>query len=210
MNLSIPTKSGHNNIYSGLTANTTNLWGCDVASADNDRVFEYDLNFPTNAIIRLNTTVVWNHTGTFNTTNSSIILNTSFWDSYLQYNATIPIIISSDTWGQIEVYDLSVNYSSRLLLEIYDEENDSLITSDVTLEVVGANGYFANHTVTSGVINLTNLPVGYHEIYYGSGNYRRRAYFITTTAESQEVNLFDVRNTSSDLVLLEVTDEKTS
>jgi hypothetical protein len=54
------------------------------------------------------------------------------------------------------------------------------------------------------------MPPEDYEIRYGSGNYEIRAYFITTTDQTQAIDLFAITNTSSSLILINVIDERGS
>ncbi|KKN42281.1 hypothetical protein LCGC14_0714810 [marine sediment metagenome] len=94
------------------------------------------------------------------------------------------------------VYSFSVNATQELVspqinLTILDEENQSLITEDLTIFFTGPINLQTN--TSSGTLSIGNLVLGEYFIQAESTNYPRRGLFFTITNASANVNLYLVR-----------------
>lgn len=151
--------------------------------------------YPQNVIVSVNSTVVFTHPVNLTGTNTSIDLDASVIQDYLQTNATLPITVTADAWGKVNLTNLAVYYEDLWECDgrtnehpsynftIYDEDNFSILTGDISLDITYADKVlsYEKSNISSlalcigGSTNYTVSGVVYSDVLY------THKYFLTDT-----------------------------
>jgi hypothetical protein len=134
--------------------------GTDVFHASRDRNDKTHIKiltknkYPSDVLIKVNNTIVFNHTGNLTGTNISINLNTGdvLEDCFID-NAQCSVDFSASTWGKLEISDLFVEYNktNSAILTITDP-------SEITASVNSGEDYtVAVNISNTGEWNATNI-----------------------------------------------------
>lgn len=99
---------------------------------------------------------------------------------------------------------------NELYIQIYDETNASLITQNVTLQIMnGSAGNIITAYTTNGTLQLQNLSTGTVSVVVSSLNYGSRTYFLEVTNTSIN-NVVAYLSTSANTVTFNVIDSISS
>ena len=139
-------------IYCRNQSNWELIYQKENDGCDNKYIFEDAMHFETNelyasnVIIKVNNTVVFNHTGNLTTVNDSVNINPSsvLQNCYVK-SSQCKIDISADSFGKVELSDLSVAYN-RSFTAILD------IVAPVQI-----GGTVTSGTDVSATINISNI-----------------------------------------------------
>ncbi len=127
---------------------------------------------------------------------TSILFNSTF--SVPDVNQTLNISwFVNITQRNDTNYVFSVNSSQQLVspqinLSIFDEENQSLISQDLTIFFSGPSSVQTN--TSSGMLSIGGLLLGEYLIQAEGTNYPKRGIFFTVTNASADVNLYLVND----------------
>lgn len=151
LNKYIDTISDSTNMYYGMDSNGTHLWATDLGAGNTDAVYEYELNYPENIIIKLNSTTTWSHTGELSGSNLTLDLNATYMQTFLQSDNELPITIGGTAFGELDVFNLSIFYDDVWICNstnggtqafnftIRNEDNSSTLTGDIYVDITYGN-----------------------------------------------------------------------
>lgn len=110
------------------------------------------------------------------------------------YNWTWYINVS-EVGGVVYNFTVDGNQSvvlANLTIDIYDEENYTVILEDIILYLTGEQSF--QISTNTGQAILENLSVGYYLLEGQGGNYPRRGVYINITNQSNSINMFLCRD----------------
>lgn len=98
---------------------------------------------------------------------------------------------------------------NSLYLFFYDESTDAEInTTNIFIQVISPTSATQYNTST-GALFVSGFATGDYELRYWGTGYRTNAYFTTiATSSTQSLDLYLIKNTSSSLIVFELSDEK--
>jgi len=133
-----------------------------------DYFYKYKtVDYPSNVLIKVNDTIVFNHMGNLTGINASININTgNVMENYVDNNATVPIHFLASNWGKLNIFDLFIKYNQTNIAnlnfispsQITKTSTGGDYTVEITMENTGdwnaTNCSF--RTVSSGTPNLND------------------------------------------------------
>lgn len=152
----------------------------------------YTVLYPYNVKIKSNDYLIFNNTNNLTSTNSSINLNLNgILQNCTRQKTICPINISAAAWAIAEI-SLNISVGGNLYFSIYNEQTNSLINQNFSLELLG-DEFSKNITLSNGIGNITGVPDGYYEIRYWNSNYEKRSYFLSMiNATISTLQLYDI------------------
>ncbi len=188
--------------FKGSTTNTFEA----VASSGTEQDFSMNITLDFDLVKNITATFTYNTTDRTITRAegaASILFNTTF--TIPDVNQTLNFSwIFNVTQRNDANYLFSVNASQQLVspqvnLTILDEENQTLITEDLTIFFTGPTSVQTN--TSSGNLLIGNLLVGEYFIQAEGATYPRRGVFFTASNASAKLNLYLVKDiTGNDFI----------
>ena len=175
------------------------------------------LIYPEDVTIKVNDHLVFNHTGNLTGTNTSIDLNSTYIEEYLQTNNTLPVTFNSSNWGKLEISGLDIYYEDlwecngrtneqvTYNFTLIDEDNSSTITGDiyVDLEYGGNVLSFQKEDTTyldlciGGSVDYTVTGTIQSDVGYSNKYFLTNALFTPTTLNIRLYNFEDTAGKST-------------
>jgi hypothetical protein len=216
--------------YAGTTYTTyyhcrevSGAWYQIFQGVNNQKQYETSMwwnteEYPDNVTISINDTVVFEHSGILNETNTSIDLNTTEIESYLTENKTIPIVFGSEQYGILEILNVTLYFEDfwkcnstnggiqSYNFTIKDENNSTELTGDISVDItyLDKSLSFEEENTSSVAICIgggTNYSVNgtvFSDVAYVNDYYLRNALFSTNT---QYITLYNFADTTGKSVL---------
>ena len=184
--------------YQWFKGSTTNTFSPTATSGSN-QVFEINITLDFNLVKNISARFIYNEsTKTITRTDfsSNIIFNSTF--NVPDANETLNFSwFFNVTQKNDALYSFSLKTSQELVspqvnLTVLDEENQSLITEDLTIFFTGPSSLQTN--TSSGTLSIGNLILGEYFIQAESTTYPRRGIFFTVTNASSKLNLYLVQD----------------
>ncbi len=191
--------------YQWFKGSTTNIFN-SPATSGSEQQFQMNVTLDFDLVKNINASFTYNNTlrtVTRTDSASSILFDSTF--TVPDVNQTLNLSwFFNVTQRNDAMYSFSVNSSQELIssqvnLTVFDEENQSLITEDLTIFFTGPTSKQVN--TSSGSLSVGDLEVGGYFIQAESENYPRRGVFFNVTNASSNVNLYLVRDiTGNDFI----------
>ena len=180
------------NVDGVITGSNINISWIKGTNADNTLIRKKSGNYPTGVT---DGTLVYNSTGTYNT--SSIVVNDYY--SLWGYNTTY------------NIYSLQVNLTEGgLRVNCYDENDSSPLTFDIFMtNLLGTQTYNASGCTNTYTVDITDAPNGEDIlVLINSSGYNNRQYYVDITIGFwYTLNAYLAEETATNLYILSVEDE---